>query len=219
MVKAASQDRDGVPEVPPSGMEKMCRSRQYGAHSGRRCHSPSDTPEFLWTLQQTEDARIDHVTLETRSRKKVIQKKKHQNLQIHKLIRDRSGAAAYVLKPHGAKKLLDASKQACALADALISDNTNLSSWQAVPALAAQMDQFETDKKDHEVTKQSQIDQEPRPTNKSVRQHAQSLAKHGDQPVLRPGYLSVEVPFKRARFKYWSMITSVLNCFGNGVSH
>ena len=157
-----------------------------------------DTPEFLWTLQQTEDARIDHVTLETRSRKKVIQKKKHQNLQIHKLIRDRSGAAAYVLKPHGAKKLLDASQQACALADALISDNTNLSSWQAVPALAAQMDQFETDKKDHEVTKQSQIDQEPRPTNKSVRQILRRILGEAWRStlVLRPGYLSVEVPFK-----------------------
>ena len=157
-----------------------------------------DTPEFLRTLQQNDDARIDHVTLETRSRKKVIQKKKHPKLQMHKLIRDRSGAAAYLLKPQGAKKLMAASQQACALADALISDNTNLSSWQAMPALAAQMDQFETDKKNHEVTKQSQIDQEPRPTNRSARQILRRVLGEAWRSTffLRPGYLSVEVPFK-----------------------
>ena len=63
----------------------------------------SGTPALL---QESEDETgLDHVTLETRSRKKLVGRM-HPNLPIRRLYQDRTGAAAYVLWPSGAEKLL-----------------------------------------------------------------------------------------------------------------
>jgi glycosyl transferase, family 25 len=61
-------------------------------------------------------------------------------VNIRRLWQDRPGAAAYVLWPAGAEKLL---ARAPGLADAVISSAYNMRSFQADPALAIQIDQCE----------------------------------------------------------------------------
>ena len=89
--------------------------------------------------------QADLVTLETRSRKKLIGKQAYpagSRFSLHRLYQDRTGAAAYVLYPSGARKLLQKA-QTCApgLADAFISSHYVLNAWQVVPAAAIQLDQ------------------------------------------------------------------------------
>lgn len=87
---------------------------------------------------------LDHVTLEVRMRKKLIaDKAAHQAgpAALHRLYQDRSGAAAYVLWPDGARKLLAASDGKAVLADAVICSCYDLQSFQTLPGLAMQSDQ------------------------------------------------------------------------------
>jgi glycosyl transferase, family 25 len=81
---------------------------------------------------------IDHVTLETRARRKLVSNTLHPLSPMRRLWQDRSGAAAYMLWPSGARKLL-AHKPA--IADAVICAAYDLESYQADPALAIQIDQ------------------------------------------------------------------------------
>jgi glycosyl transferase, family 25 len=81
---------------------------------------------------------VDHVSLETRSRRKLVSNAAHQDAPMRRLWQDRSGAAAYVLWPSGALKLL---KQTPAIADAVICAAYDLTSYQADPAMAIQIDQ------------------------------------------------------------------------------
>lgn len=85
-------------------------------------------------------ADVDHVTLECRGRRKLMSKRQHPDVNIRRLWQDRPGAAAYVLWPAGAEKLL---ARAPGLADAVISSAYNMRSFQADPALAIQIDQCE----------------------------------------------------------------------------
>jgi glycosyl transferase family 25 len=65
----------------------------------------------------------------------------HAGISIARLYQDRTGAAAYILWPQGAAKLLEHARQnGAALADAFISNFYALQSWQAIPALAIQSD-------------------------------------------------------------------------------
>lgn len=89
-------------------------------------------------------AGIDHVTLETRGRRKLVGRRRLDCPAIQRLWQDRTGAAAYVLWPAGARKLLARSAARPGLADAVICSAYELSSWQAVPALAIQIDQAAT---------------------------------------------------------------------------
>lgn len=93
------------------------------------------------------ELNIDYVTLETRHRRKWIDKKKfdlNSEYQLRRLYLDRSGAAAYVLFPSGARKLLLKSKSTSpALADAFLCSSYELSAWQVYPAAAMQLDQCE----------------------------------------------------------------------------
>lgn len=82
----------------------------------------------------------EFVTLETRGRRKRIASKPHANAPINRLWQDRTGAAAYVLWPAAAKKLLRRTASAPGLADAILCAAYDLSAWQAVPALACQLD-------------------------------------------------------------------------------
>lgn len=93
-------------------------------------------PAFLERISRMDG--LDHVTLEFRGRKKLLARRHHRAAPIRRLWQDRTGAAAYVLWPQGARKLL-----ACkpGLADAVICAAYQLRSFQADPALAIQIDQ------------------------------------------------------------------------------
>ncbi len=98
----------------------------------------ADVPAFLQRLESKEG--FDHITLEVRNRKKLVGGM-HSSLPIRRLYQDRTGAAAFVLWPSGARKLLARAKARAALADAIICSTYNLRSWQADPGLAIQLDQ------------------------------------------------------------------------------
>ncbi len=78
------------------------------------------TPKLLIALTQTQS--IDHVTLEVRSRKKLLAKSAialSPSMNLVRLYQDRTGAAAYVLWPKGAEILLERSRHAAGLAHAV----------------------------------------------------------------------------------------------------
>ncbi|WP_143708293.1 glycosyltransferase family 25 protein [Rhizobium sp. TH135] len=85
-------------------------------------------------------AGIDFITLETRGRKKLLSRVPANDLPLKRLYQDRTGAAAYILWPTGARKLLAASETSCGLADAIICACYSLKAFQAVPPLAFQSD-------------------------------------------------------------------------------
>jgi glycosyl transferase family 25 len=102
-----------------------------------------NTPELLRVLSQLEG--VDHVSLETRQRQKLLGRRfksmEGLNTRLHPLLQDRTGAAAYVLWPAGARVLLAKfEQQGMGLADAFISSTYALKSWQTVPAFAIQAD-------------------------------------------------------------------------------
>ena len=98
----------------------------------------SDTSVFLRKI--ADQPGLDHVTLEVRGRKKLVGRR-HPDLPIRRLYQDRTGAAAYVLWPSGAGKLLSHVSARPGLADAVIATTYEMNSWQADPALAVQIDQ------------------------------------------------------------------------------
>ncbi len=98
----------------------------------------AEMPAFLQKLNR--EAGIDHITLEIRSQKKLVGRR-HQNLPMRRLYRDRTGAAAYVLWPSGAGKLLSRATIRPGLGDAVICAAHELNSWQDDPGLAIQLDQ------------------------------------------------------------------------------
>lgn len=86
---------------------------------------------------------IDHLSLETRNRRKLLSRTAQElapGVLARRLFLDRSGAAAYVLWPSGAKKLLARSERRPALADAMICQASELNSFQCDPAQAIQLD-------------------------------------------------------------------------------
>lgn len=96
------------------------------------------TPAFLDAVHPIREAEL--VTLETRGRAKLIARAAHPQAPMHRLWQDRSGAAAYILRPSGARKLLDRVAEAPGLADAILCAAYEVTTWQAVPALACQLD-------------------------------------------------------------------------------
>jgi len=92
------------------------------------------TPELLRRLEFANG--IDHVQLETAGRKKILARHMHPSLPLRRIVQDRNGAGGYVLFPSGARLL--ASRSRPAPADAAISTNYALMSWQADPALVVQ---------------------------------------------------------------------------------
>jgi glycosyl transferase, family 25 len=86
---------------------------------------------------------MDLLSLEVRFRKKLLSKKREKlcfGYHYSKMYQNGSGAAAYILWPSGAKKLITYSKKHAALADALITDCKKLKSFQIEPACALQLD-------------------------------------------------------------------------------
>lgn len=101
------------------------------------------TPCLLKELKNIQE--VDYVTLEVRSRKKIIAKKtayKFCESSLIRLYQDRTGAAGYILWPSGAKKLIERfNKEKIALADAFISSTYILNAYQIEPAAIIQLDQ------------------------------------------------------------------------------
>lgn len=97
-----------------------------------------NVPRLLHRLHTASG--MDHVSLETRGRKKLLARARHPELPLRRLYQDRSGAAAYVLWPKGARKLLAASEVKAGLADAVICACYELDAYQADPPLALQSD-------------------------------------------------------------------------------
>ena len=98
-------------------------------------------PQVLAAIDVSED--VEHVSLEVRSRKKIVSKQRREVSAEHNIVRlyqDRSGAAAYVLSPLAARKLLARAKKQVALADAMICKSYELKSFQIEPACAVQLD-------------------------------------------------------------------------------
>ena len=106
-----------------------------------------ELPTTLFEISGNQDIKYDHITFETRGRKKLISKQGidiNKDVALHELFLDKTGAAAYLLTPKGAQILLDAvEKFGAGLADALLCHTKGLKSMQAVPALAIQMDMAE----------------------------------------------------------------------------
>jgi glycosyl transferase family 25 len=99
--------------------------------------------QIIEALEEVRD--MDHITLENRCRKKLVSRKPIRSLpnesNLYRLYLDRTGAAAYVLWPIGAEKLLVSfHKKGPAIADAFISLNSSLISGQVEPAPVIQLD-------------------------------------------------------------------------------
>lgn len=90
--------------------------------------------------QAAQITGIEHLSLETRGRKKMLGATHPQLPSLRRLWLDRTGAAAYILWPEGARKLLERSTKVPALADAVIVETPRLNCWQATPAQAIQID-------------------------------------------------------------------------------
>jgi len=100
------------------------------------------TPAVLAALATLDE--FDHVTLETRGRKKLLGRTSVPltgTVRAVRLYQDRTGAAAYVLWPRAAQRLLARSAKAAGLADALLAASYDLRSYQVEPAGAIQLDQ------------------------------------------------------------------------------
>tara|TARA_B110001450_G_C17629759_1_gene484725 strand:- start:417 stop:1187 length:771 start_codon:yes stop_codon:yes gene_type:complete len=103
-----------------------------------------DLNEVLNLVSNLKD--IDYISLEIRNRKKLlstVQNKLNSKYKISRLYQDRSGAAAYVLWPSGAKKLIKRTKKHAALTDAMICMSYELLGYQIEPACAVQLDSAE----------------------------------------------------------------------------
>lgn len=98
----------------------------------------SATPAFLDQVARLSG--IDHISLETRGRKKVVARAPHLDAPILRLWQDRTGSAAYVLWPRGARLLLDHASHVGGPSDAIISSTYAMASYQACPALSVQLD-------------------------------------------------------------------------------
>ena len=88
-------------------------------------------------------AFIDHCSFETRGRRKLMARDEARGVHGHgvfRLYQDRSGAAAYLLRPAGARKLLANAQARAGLADAVICRSYELRSYQLDPACAVQTD-------------------------------------------------------------------------------
>lgn len=119
-------------------------------------------------LRETEDEKgLDHVTLEARSRKKLVGRR-HPNLPIRRLYQDRTGAAAYVLWPSGAEKLLSRAATRPGLADAVIAAAYEMDSWQADPALAVQLDQCSAYGMERPIVTDSSVSSIPPPSGRGL---------------------------------------------------
>tara|TARA_B100001093_G_scaffold507612_1_gene568409 strand:- start:317 stop:1108 length:792 start_codon:yes stop_codon:yes gene_type:complete len=115
----------------------------------------------------------DCVNLETRARRKRITRKKTtlcNGFHLSGLIQDKSGAAAYVLWPSGAQRLLEwIDKNGIGLTDATLALGPRWKHGQLVPAAAIQMDCCDFYDLKTPIQTSSNINNTPKPvTSKSL---------------------------------------------------
>lgn len=99
------------------------------------------TPLLLTEIKNNTE--IDILNLETRGRRIFIEKKSDFMPDLYRLYLNRDGAAAYILWPSGAQKMIEKTNKEVGIADAALWTNFNLKAYQASPALALQSDQCE----------------------------------------------------------------------------
>lgn len=95
-------------------------------------------PNLLKSLETVQG--FDILNLETRARQIFVGTALDDMPNIRPLYLNKDGAAAYILWPNGAQKIIDQSNRVIGLADALLWCNFKLSSFQTYPALAIQSD-------------------------------------------------------------------------------
>ena len=126
----------------------------------------NDTPSALNALHGINS--YDCVNFETRNRKKVISKIKISIFKCYalsKIICNKSGAAAYLLWPSGAKILYNYyKKEGAALADSILANCDNFKHFQIVPALAVQIDCCSNYNINPPIKTASNISLQPKPT-------------------------------------------------------
>lgn len=158
----------------------------------------AQTPELLTQIEGLDG--IEHLNLETRNRKKLVGKDDAFGLPMRRLWLDRCGSAAFVLWPEGAARLIRAARHAPALSDALIAATPGLRSYQAVPALAIQLDQCATYEVPAPIEAPSGINSTARPDQKSPAQTARRLwaqARMGARQLRQlQGARRMMVPYK-----------------------
>ena len=102
----------------------------------------SFVPEVLGALAAWD--RADHVSLEVKGRRKLVGRAAITvagRVGAVRMYQDRSGAAAYVLWPSGAERLLAKTRHRAGIADAILCESYDLRSYQLEPACAIQLDQ------------------------------------------------------------------------------
>lgn len=95
-------------------------------------------PDFLRMAEGLEG--VGRITLEVRGRRKLVARDPDPRLPARRLWQDRTGAAAYILWPSGARALAARAASAPGLADAVLCAAYEVPTLQAWPALAVQAD-------------------------------------------------------------------------------
>lgn len=133
------------------GEKALFASYQKAWETVVRCNAPclileddallsTETPAFL--AQAEAFGKAERICLEVRGRKKLVSRRLSvAHPRIRRLYQDRTGAAAYVLWPSGARKLLARGRRCPGLSDAVMCAAYEVLSYQADPALAVQLDQ------------------------------------------------------------------------------
>ncbi|MDS7597419.1 glycosyltransferase family 25 protein [Agrobacterium tumefaciens] len=96
-------------------------------------------PALLQSLAGRAD--LDLLNLEVRGKRKLLGREPMRGLsEVYRLYQSGGGAAAYVLWPAGARKLLADTELRAGLADAVLSAASYLEKYQTTPAYALQLD-------------------------------------------------------------------------------
>ena len=144
----------------------------------------ADLPAFLARLAGRRD--VDYVSLETRSRRKLVARRPEPDLPMRRLHQDRTGSAAYVVFPQGAELLIAHAARAGAPSDALISSAYALRAYQADPALAIQLDQCAAYGLPQPIPTRSSIDAVAKPVRDGSPRIAYKMRRIGAQ--IRMGW-------------------------------
>ncbi|MCB6178828.1 glycosyltransferase family 25 protein [Rhodobacter sp. Har01] len=140
-------------------------------------------------------AGIEHLSLETRGRRKLLGATHPQVPGLRRLWLDRTGAAACLLWPEGARKLLARADRVPALADAVPVETPGLLRWQAAPAQAIQIDMAARYGLTPPIAVASAISSVPRPARGSLRHRLRRVARQlwMGLAALRPGTRRIEL--------------------------
>ncbi len=146
-------------------------------------------------VQAAQLTNVEHLSLETRGRRKLLGASHPEMPALRRLWLDRTGAAAYILWPEGARKLLARSKRVPALADAVPVETRGLLRWQAAPAQAIQIDMAAHYRMDPPIAVESAISTIARPLRGGLRYRIRRTFRQVMMGLasLRPGTTRIEL--------------------------